>query len=146
MTRLQTRTGSFFAIACCASLVASNEANACECSVLSVEHDVQESELVFEGVVTRGNEGPKASAEFEVLKVWKGHAPSRLTVPMTLGDCAVVVRTGERRLIFVNQVEDRLRIHFCASHPLVGSKQYREALAWLSKYAAAQDGGTAGGR
>ncbi|HET6983557.1 MAG TPA: hypothetical protein VFI53_15545 [Myxococcaceae bacterium] len=143
MTRLQTRTGSFLVIACCASLVASNEATACECSVLSVEHDVQASGLVFEGVVTRGNEGRQTNAEFEVLKVWKGHATNRLTVPMTLGDCSVVVKTGERRLFFVDQVKDQLRIRFCASHPLVGSKQYREAMAWLSKNAAAQDAGTA---
>jgi len=146
MTRLQIRTGSFFVIACCASLVVSNEATACDCSVLSAEGEFQTSELVFEGLVTRGNEGPKTNAEFEVLKVWKGHAPRRITVPMTLGDCAVVVRTGERRLIFVNQVEDQSRIHFCARHPLVGSKHYREAIAWFSKNAAAPDGGTAGRR
>ena len=144
MTRLQTTTGSFLVIGCCLSLVVSNEATACDCSVLSVERELQVSGLVFEGVVTRGNEGRETNAEFEVLKVWKGHASKRLTVPMTLGDCSVVVRTGERRLFFVDQVEDKLRIRFCAPHPLVGSKQYREAMAWLSKNAAAQDGGTAG--
>lgn len=146
MTRLQTTTGSFFLIACCASLIVSKGASACECSVLSVEHDVQASGLVFEGVVTRGNEGRETNAEFEVQKVWKGHATSRLTVPMTLGDCSVVVKTGERRLFFVDRVKDQLRIRFCASHPLVGSRQYREAMTWLSKNAAAQDGGTVPGR
>jgi hypothetical protein len=145
MTRLESRTGSFLVVAFCASLVVSKEATACDCSVLSVEHELQASGLVFEGVVTRGNEGRETNAEFEVLKVWKGHASKRLTVPMTLGDCSVVVRTGERRLFFVDQVENQSRIRFCAPHPLVGSKQYREAIAWLSKNAAVQDGGTAGG-
>jgi hypothetical protein len=146
MTRLQSRTGSFLVIACCASLVVSSEATACDCSVPSVEGEFQTSQLVFEGVVARGNEGRETSAEFEVQKVWKGHAPTRLTVQMTLGDCSVVLRTGERRLVFVTGVEGQSRIHFCARHPLVGSKQYRESIAWFSKNAAAQDAGTAAPR
>ena len=145
MTRPQITTASFFVVASCASLVVSNEATACECSGISIEREFRASELVFEGVVTRGNEQSR-DAVFEVLKVWKGHAPRRLTVPMALGDCTVVVRTGERRLAFLDRAEGQLMIHLCTRHPLAASKPYREAIAWLSKNAAAQDGGSAGGQ
>jgi hypothetical protein len=59
-------------IAFCASLVVSSEATACDCSVPSVEGEFRPSQLVFEGVVARGNEKHQTSAEFEVLKVGKG--------------------------------------------------------------------------
>jgi hypothetical protein len=125
-----------------AALGLSRDAAACDCAPVSVEHEFQTSPLVFEGVVTRGNEGPQSTAEFEVLKVWKGHPSKRLTVRMTLGDCTAVVRTGERRLVFVERVEGQPMIQLCGRHPLVGSKEYREAIAWISKAApATPDGG-----
>lgn len=140
--RSQTKARSFLAIAVCAALLVSEEAAACSCSGLSVEREFQVSELVFEAVVIRGNEEQAdQDPEFEVQKVWKGSPPGRMTVPSDKSNCAVFVQTGERRLLFLERVAGQFTIHLCMRHPLVGSEQYREAVAWLSQRAGGADGG-----
>jgi hypothetical protein len=137
--------GPLLATAVAAGLFSAGPASACECSRISVEEEFEFSELVFEGVVTKGNEELDQDPEFEVLKVWKGNPPKRVTVGTYVTSCASIVRKGDRRLVFLQRDRgaNKLMIDLCSRKPLVGSKDYREAVAWLSTAApSTRDGGT----
>ena len=85
--------------------IATSPAQACSCVVGTPDQGIRKSDVVFQGVVDRIEDGPRRLV-FDIEHIWKGHPHEGVAVRTGMGggDCGLGGEVGDR--IFIVAYKD----------------------------------------